>query len=154
MTQSQPPGLDTLAEGSQYALEKLQLARQAEIPYSKSASSDSRSDLAAFKLPGRRDSISDARTNIRKNSASASVRRRISRACDQCNQLRTKCDGQTPCAHCTGQLLLVFNTIKRVRLANWTIQSLACPANTPASERNVGKRQKKISPRLRRNLLL
>ncbi|QKX58029.1 uncharacterized protein TRUGW13939_05149 [Talaromyces rugulosus] len=97
MTQSQPPGLDTLAEGSQYALEKLQLARQTELPYSKSASSD----LAAFKLPGRRDSISDARTNIRKNSTSASVRRRISRACDQCNQLRTKCDGQTPCAHCT-----------------------------------------------------
>ena len=29
------------------------------------------------------------------------VRRRISRACDQCNQLRTKCDGRNPCAHCT-----------------------------------------------------
>jgi len=28
------------------------------------------------------------------------VRRRISRACDQCNQLRTKCDGKNPCAHC------------------------------------------------------
>lgn len=28
------------------------------------------------------------------------VRRRISRACDQCNQLRTKCDGKHPCAHC------------------------------------------------------
>lgn len=32
----------------------------------------------------------------------AAVRRRISRACDQCNQLRTKCDGKNPCAHCTG----------------------------------------------------
>lgn len=31
---------------------------------------------------------------------SGNVRRRISRACDQCNQLRTKCDGKTPCAHC------------------------------------------------------
>lgn len=31
-----------------------------------------------------------------------SVRRRISRACDQCNQLRTKCDGKGPCAHCVG----------------------------------------------------
>ncbi|MCJ1277551.1 hypothetical protein MMC21_005364 [Puttea exsequens] len=28
------------------------------------------------------------------------VKRRISRACDQCNQLRTKCDGRSPCAHC------------------------------------------------------
>ncbi|KAK5072139.1 hypothetical protein LTS08_000765 [Lithohypha guttulata] len=29
------------------------------------------------------------------------VKRRISRACDQCNQLRTKCDGKNPCAHCS-----------------------------------------------------
>ncbi|KAI5296672.1 hypothetical protein KEM52_002079 [Ascosphaera acerosa] len=34
------------------------------------------------------------------SQSSAPVRRRISRACDQCNQLRTKCDGQAPCAHC------------------------------------------------------
>ncbi|KAI5291306.1 hypothetical protein KEM54_005485 [Ascosphaera aggregata] len=40
------------------------------------------------------------RSSSRKASHSAPVRRRISRACDQCNQLRTKCDGQTPCAHC------------------------------------------------------
>jgi xylanolytic transcriptional activator XlnR len=33
------------------------------------------------------------------------VRRRISRACDQCNQLRTKCDGKHPCAHCTDNAL-------------------------------------------------
>ncbi len=36
------------------------------------------------------------------NSTNAApVRRRISRACDQCNQLRTRCDGQEPCAHCS-----------------------------------------------------
>lgn len=35
--------------------------------------------------------------------AAAQVRRqRVSRACDQCNQLRTKCDGRHPCAHCIG----------------------------------------------------
>ncbi|KAG8411697.1 hypothetical protein J3459_016323 [Metarhizium acridum] len=34
------------------------------------------------------------------SGASGPVRRRISRACDQCNQLRTKCDGKHPCAHC------------------------------------------------------
>lgn len=28
-------------------------------------------------------------------------RKRTTRACDQCNQLRTKCDGQNPCHHCT-----------------------------------------------------
>jgi hypothetical protein len=35
--------------------------------------------------------------------AAGPIRRRISRACDQCNQLRTKCDGQHPCAHCIGE---------------------------------------------------
>ncbi|KAL0930427.1 transcriptional activator xlnr [Colletotrichum truncatum] len=39
----------------------------------------------------------------RTSSASGPIRRRISRACDQCNQLRTKCDGQHPCAHCIGK---------------------------------------------------
>jgi len=40
------------------------------------------------------DSVNDSGENN-------NVRRRISRACDQCNQLRTKCDGKHPCAHCT-----------------------------------------------------
>ena len=34
------------------------------------------------------------------------IRRRISRACDQCNQLRTKCDGKLPCQHCIGKTIL------------------------------------------------
>lgn len=36
-----------------------------------------------------------------KSTNTAPVRRRISRACDQCNQLRTRCGGQEPCAHCS-----------------------------------------------------
>ena len=36
-------------------------------------------------------------------SSAGPIRRRISRACDQCNQLRTKCDGKLPCQHCVGQ---------------------------------------------------
>lgn len=32
----------------------------------------------------------------RGSATSAPVRRRISRACDQCNQLRTRCDGEKP----------------------------------------------------------
>jgi xylanolytic transcriptional activator XlnR len=35
------------------------------------------------------------------DTSDAGVRRRISRACDQCNSLRTKCDGKHPCQHCT-----------------------------------------------------
>jgi len=41
-----------------------------------------------------------ADTTAKASGRSGAVRRRISRACDQCNQLRTKCDGQHPCAHC------------------------------------------------------
>jgi len=37
-----------------------------------------------------------------RGDGSGSARRRISRACDQCHQLRTKCDGGTPCSHCVG----------------------------------------------------
>lgn len=40
------------------------------------------------------------------SAEAAAVRRRISRACDQCNQLRTKCDGKQPCAHCTDNSLV------------------------------------------------
>ena len=52
-------------------------------------------------IEGRRKSSEQG--NVAKDG-SAPVRRRISRACDQCNQLRTKCDGGTPCAHCVGML--------------------------------------------------
>ncbi|KAL4903780.1 Xylanolytic transcriptional activator xlnR [Aspergillus multicolor] len=89
MTQSQTVGLDTLAEGSQYVLEQLQLSREGNAD-----------NNSPFKGSSVRGSLAEARSMIRKNSASAPVRRRISRACDQCNQLRTKCDGQNPCAHC------------------------------------------------------
>ncbi|KAJ5497159.1 Transcription factor [Penicillium fimorum] len=110
MTQSQTPGLDTLAEGSQYALEQLQLSREAgtaNIPIDSKTShsqhplysEQNRSNLG-LKDPEPRDSLTEARSAIRKNSSATPVRRRISRACDQCNQLRTKCDGQNPCAHC------------------------------------------------------
>ena len=44
--------------------------------------------------------------------SSGPVRRRISRACDQCNQLRTKCDGRDPCAHCVGRLLFSVDLIR------------------------------------------
>ncbi|KAL4782101.1 fungal-specific transcription factor domain-containing protein [Aspergillus varians] len=111
MTHSQTAGLDTLAEGSQYVLEQLQLSREGassdntssgSLRYSLSRSRDQLygDSNSAFKPSSVRDSLAEARSMIRKNSVSAPVRRRISRACDQCNQLRTKCDGQNPCAHC------------------------------------------------------
>lgn len=120
MSQSQTPGLDTLAEGSQYALEQLQLAREVSAPSRIQIAGSSPADShppqhtqnllyserhkpsPRLKDLQSRDSLAEARSSIRKNSSETSVRRRISRACDQCNQLRTKCDGQNPCAHCVG----------------------------------------------------
>lgn len=124
MSQSQTPGLDTLAEGSQYALEQLQLARQAG-PSANSSIDPDRGHLDADPTQSpppsyrehngsqsggkvsvqQRDMLAEARSAIRKGSSSTPVRRRISRACDQCNQLRTKCDGQQPCSHCIGNFL-------------------------------------------------
>lgn len=43
-----------------------------------------------------------SRVTSRKSTA---TRQRVSRACDRCNQLRTKCDGQSPCEHCVGTYL-------------------------------------------------
>lgn len=116
---SQTPGLDTLAESSHYALEQLRLARQVTMNHTnsnnhssdfikkdnKSGGAESLSESGS-RMQIMRSPLSDARAGIRKHSAdTTAVRRRISRACDQCNQLRTKCDGQSPCAHCTSEYL-------------------------------------------------
>lgn len=131
MAQSQTVGLDTLAEGSQYVLDQLQLSREAaaktvgddtpsdslrsSLPKSKDQPfyRDDNNSVAGsrYQPPLQRDPLVEARSAIRKNSVSAPVRRRISRACDQCNSLRTKCDGQHPCAHCIGKLFCLRRLI-------------------------------------------
>lgn len=127
------PGLDTLAESSHYALEQLRLARELDMNNNNNNSNDSSSQfIKTDNKSGRLDSpdpagsrrqimrspLSDARSGIRKHSAdTAAVRRRISRACDQCNQLRTKCDGQSPCAHCTGEIPI--QSFISLKLINW-----------------------------------
>ncbi|KAI9679308.1 MAG: hypothetical protein M1817_005328 [Caeruleum heppii] len=63
------------------------ISRSAYRPYFSTSSLPSTGSVRPNMNEGRRES-------------SAPVRRRISRACDQCNQLRTKCDGENPCAHC------------------------------------------------------
>ena len=83
-----------------------------------------REPVSALRSPIRRQhqhpqSQPKGRDNRRKSSgvkgdesmeSSSSVRRRISRACDQCNQLRTKCDGGVPCAHCVGRYPAALST--------------------------------------------
>ncbi|CCG82171.1 Xylanolytic transcriptional activator xlnR [Taphrina deformans PYCC 5710] len=44
------------------------------------------------------------------------VRKRISRACDSCNALRTKCDGHQPCRHCVEiGVACQFNRVRKKR---------------------------------------
>ncbi|KAK4954291.1 hypothetical protein LTR10_007721 [Elasticomyces elasticus] len=112
--QMSTPGLDTLAEGSQYHLQQLQQqqAQQQQAQQQQAAMAGlngskpmlkHRQSYGAASMEGmtpatRRESVSMGKGGRGTNGQP--VRRRISRACDQCNQLRTKCDGQHPCAHC------------------------------------------------------
>lgn len=120
MSRPDTHGLDTLAEGSQYALEQLQLSQQAatsnpppadgnqlklsDPAHSHVLSPHNKQNGVSSEGKLQHDALADSRSKIRKGSSANAVRRRITRACDQCNQLRTKCDGQQPCAHCAGML--------------------------------------------------
>ena len=100
-------GLDTLAEGSQFALHHLHQQHQQAIHSLNGGARPpmrQRDSFGSVSVDGmasvRRESAGVAKVGRASNGNSQPVRRRISRACDQCNQLRTKCDGQHPCAHC------------------------------------------------------
>ncbi|KAI1811750.1 fungal-specific transcription factor domain-containing protein [Poronia punctata] len=80
-------GLETF-HGPQYALQHLQQHVGIHAPHLTRAPQQKHRQHP-YGGPGTRSS-----------GSSGPIRRRISRACDQCNQLRTKCDGQHPCAHC------------------------------------------------------
>lgn len=85
-------GLDTLAQGSHYALQQLQQHVGVHNPHLTRAGAQMKHHRQHPYGPA-----------ARATGAAGPIRRRISRACDQCNQLRTKCDGQHPCAHCIGE---------------------------------------------------
>lgn len=99
-------GLDALAESPQYALHQLNQQQQHAFHTLNSDSAHAR-ERESFGSPslesmagGRRDSVGVTKVARTGSANGQPVRRRISRACDQCNQLRTKCDGKHPCAHC------------------------------------------------------
>ena len=100
-----PSGLDILAESSEYALGK--------PPRNPSLSGNNENGINGTSGVGelsQQDFFGEgvSRKRLSMESAAAPVRRRISRACDQCNQLRTKCDGKNPCAHCVGKFFFPF----------------------------------------------
>jgi hypothetical protein len=79
-------------------------------------------------------------TNGRAGGSAAQVRRRISRACDQCNQLRTKCDGQHPCAHCIEFGLGCEYARERKKRGKASRKDLAAQAAARAAETSMGQK--------------
>ncbi|GIZ41567.1 hypothetical protein CKM354_000486600 [Cercospora kikuchii] len=103
-------GLDALAEGSQYAQQQMQMQMQQQQPPPQGQALNGarpemkhRQSFSNGSAGADDTALEDTNGNTKNGKTSTNgqpVRRRISRACDQCNQLRTKCDGQHPCAHC------------------------------------------------------
>jgi len=93
-------GLDTLAHGSHYALQQLQ--QHVDVHQNPQVHRAHNSKHRQHPYNGAGAMSANGRS-AGGHGASGPIRRRISRACDQCNQLRTKCDGQSPCAHCVGR---------------------------------------------------
>lgn len=79
-------GLDGLSQGPHYALQNFQQHIETHNQHLARVSPQGKHGQHPY--------------GARSASVNGPIRRRISRACDQCNQLRTKCDGQHPCAHC------------------------------------------------------
>ncbi|KAH7017766.1 fungal-specific transcription factor domain-containing protein [Ilyonectria destructans] len=86
--QMQTNGLESMGQGSQYPIQHLSQQVGIQNPH-----------LARAGPPAKHRQHPYG-PSARAPGTSGPIRRRISRACDQCNQLRTKCDGQHPCAHC------------------------------------------------------
>lgn len=120
-------GLHTLADGSQYALQQL----QQHVDHQNG-------QVHRIQNQKHRQHPYGPGPTGRSSSSSGPIRRRISRACDQCNQLRTKCDGQSPCAHCVGKKLggRKFKSILLIML----IQNLGWVVNIYGS----GKSEEKL----------
>ncbi|KAL6161285.1 hypothetical protein ACJQWK_08359 [Exserohilum turcicum] len=91
--------LDSLAQTSQYAALQFHQNRHV-LPTGKAIVKPHRLPYASGPLAPRHQRDMLHERSGRASSTSGPVRRRISRACDQCNQLRTKCDGRQSCAHC------------------------------------------------------
>lgn len=109
-------GLDTLAHGSQYALQQL----QQHVDGHQNAHNH-RGNNAKHRQHPYGGPMTNGRGGANGTGNSGPIRRRISRACDQCNQLRTKCDGQSPCAHCVGKFSHVhfLSRTNRIRIWSW-----------------------------------
>lgn len=134
-------GLETFGHGPQYALQHLQQHVGIHAPHLTRAPQQKHRQHP-YGGPG-----------TRATGSSGPIRRRISRACDQCNQLRTKCDGQHPCAHCIGRVLLLFRILDVTSAAD-SQQNSDLGASIFANGKSVERRRGKISLNKQRHKLL
>jgi hypothetical protein len=88
-----PSPLDALAHTSQYAALQYHQNRHV-LPNGKALVKPHRLPYASGPIAPRNQRDMLHERSGRSSATSGPVRRRISRACDQCNQLRTKCDGR------------------------------------------------------------
>ncbi|KAL3419817.1 hypothetical protein PVAG01_08315 [Phlyctema vagabunda] len=137
-------GMDSLTHGSQYALHQLQQHVGAhQNPQINRGSSKQRQH--PYGPPA---------GNGRSASTSGPIRRRISRACDQCNQLRTKCDGQSPCAHCVEfglQCEYIRERKKRGKASRKDLAQQAAAAAASGQKSPTGQSSEGRSPSESRN---
>ncbi|KAK2035981.1 transcriptional activator xlnR [Colletotrichum somersetense] len=128
-------GLDPLAPNSHYALQQLQ----------QHVGAHSNNPHLARGPPQSKHRQHPYGPAARSSSASGPIRRRISRACDQCNQLRTKCDGQHPCAHCVEFGLGCEYIRERKKRGKASRKDLAAQAAAQAASGGPGQGQKSPS---------
>lgn len=104
-----PSPLDTIAHTSQYAALQYHQNRHV-LPNGKAIVKTHRLPYATGPIAPRsqRDMLHER--SSRSSATSGPVRRRISRACDQCNQLRTKCDGRQRLVFLAGNSSMSFRT--------------------------------------------
>ncbi|KKA27921.1 hypothetical protein TD95_003805 [Thielaviopsis punctulata] len=133
--------MDGLSSSSQYPLSQLQ--HQPELP--RSQLNDQASNVPRMAIPQPKNRQQSSKS-ARAATAGAPIRRRISRACDQCNQLRTKCDGQHPCAHCIEFGLTCEYIRERKKRGKVSRKDLA--AQQAAAQASGGRSQEQLkSPR-------
>jgi hypothetical protein len=155
-----PSPLETLAHTSQYAALQYHQNRHV-LPNGKAIVKPHRLPYASGPIAPRNQRDMLHERSGRSSATSGPVRRRISRACDQCNQLRTKCDGRqrfvvpqgacvmrmytdrSSCAHCIGMSCSV-SARRRRWLHGWDVfcwlrpwsLDMREPAERPSLDKN------------------
>ncbi|ODV89020.1 hypothetical protein CANCADRAFT_32411 [Tortispora caseinolytica NRRL Y-17796] len=98
------------------------------MPDNSAIANDSGNDSDLSLAKRLRNSYPDTSSDTTKN------KRRVTYACDNCNRLRTRCDGQSPCMHCTKVSAQCTYTRERKRRGRAASQKPKSNANGKSNE--------------------